>query len=396
MTARRSAAPRVLLIVENVPLARDHRLRKQATALVEAGYDVTVICRRDRGNACVPGVRLREYWAPPDARSKLGFVREYGYALLAASALALLAFLRRGVDLIQVSGTPDIYFLVTAPYRLLGIPVVFDQRELSPELFTARYGGRDRLVHRLLLRLERASYRRADHVLTVNGSLRDIALSRGGVPQEAVTVVGNGPRLAQLDSSRPLPGLRAGRSALCVYLGLMGPQDRVELAVRAVAHLVHELGRTDVHVAFVGDGESRQACVELARELGVKGHTSFPGWAEQTLAFHYLATADVGLEPNLEAVVSPVKAMEYMAFGVPVVAFDVHETRRLVGDAGLFAEPGDAAGLAVLLDRLLGDPALRRALGDAGRRRVAESVAWEHQAVGYLEAFAGLRSPVPS
>src|SRR5207248_11192574 len=98
---------------------------------------------------------------------------------------------------------------------------------------------------------------------------------------------------------------------------------------RATDHLVKLRGRTDRHWAFFGDGEARRASAALAADCGLRDWTTFPGWAEQDEAFAYLSTADLGLEPNLEEIVSPVKAMEYMAFGVPFVGFDLKETRAL-------------------------------------------------------------------
>src|SRR5439155_7272326 len=172
---------RVLLVVENVALARDHRLRKQAAALVDAGYRVSVICRRDPGNHRTEGIRLYEYPAPTDGSSRLGFLREYGYSWAAAAWLTTRAFLTEGFDAIQISGTPDIYFTIGVPFKLLGRRLVLDQRDLSPELYELRYGRRG-LLHRVLRRLERASYRSADHVVTVNGSLEDAAYSRGDLP----------------------------------------------------------------------------------------------------------------------------------------------------------------------------------------------------------------------
>src|SRR5207248_11481853 len=108
--------------------------------------------------------------------------------------------------------------------------------------------------------------------------------------------------------------------------------------------------RMDCHFAFVGDGESRSASERLAAELGLGEWTSFPGWAGQDEAFTYLSTADLGLEPNLEDCVSPVKAMEYMAFGLPFVAFDLKETRALGQEAAAYAQPNDSVGFASLID----------------------------------------------
>src|SRR6266699_5018192 len=102
--------PRILLIVENVSLARDHRLQKQVMTLISDGYRVGVICRRDPGNHEWDGVRVHEYRAPADAESKLGFVREYGLSWVMAAWLTAKVFVTERFDAMQVSGTPEIYF----------------------------------------------------------------------------------------------------------------------------------------------------------------------------------------------------------------------------------------------------------------------------------------------
>ena len=77
----------------------------------------------------------------------------------------------------------------------------------------------------------------------------------------------------------------------------------------------------------------------------------------------YLSSADLGLEPNLEDLVSPVKGMEYMAHGLPFVSFDLRETRALAGDAAAYSADQDFVGLAHLVDRLLDDPDRRAEMG---------------------------------
>jgi glycosyltransferase involved in cell wall biosynthesis len=385
----RARQPHILLVVENVALARDHRLQKQVASLHGHGYRVTVICRGDPGNECPAGVGLRTYRAPADGTSKLSFAWEYGYSFAMAAWLAARVFRHDPFDAIQVSGTPDIYFALAAPYRLLGRPLVLDQRDLSPELFELRYGRRG-AVHGALRWLERRSYRAADQVITVNATLRQVALTRGGLPPEAVTVVVNGPVLASTRQREPRPELKHGKPFLCCWLGHMGPQDRLDLALRAVGHLVHDIGRTDCHFAFVGDGEARIHAIRLAAQLGISDWVSFPGWAGQDEAFTYLSTADVGLEPNMEEIVSPVKGMEYMAFGLPFVSFDLAETRALACGAAVYARPGDVPGFARLIDELLSDPARRMELGQAGRRLVAERLAWDRQEDAYLGVYERL------
>jgi glycosyltransferase involved in cell wall biosynthesis len=391
-------SPHALLVVENVSLARDHRLRKQVSSLVAAGYRVSVICRSDPANQRLAGARLYQYPAPAEATSKLGYLREYGYSLAMAGWHILRVFLRDPFDIIQISGTPDIYFLLAAPFRLARRRVILDQRDLSPELYELRYGHRD-AVYRSLRVLEFLSYRTVDHVITVNESLKAVAVSRGRRHVDSVTVVGNGPVLAQTTRMAPSSQLKHDRRHLCCWVGMMGPQDGVAMALHAVHRLVHEQGRADCHFSFIGDGAARADALALATELHLDDFVDFPGWLAEADVFRYLSSADLGLEPNLEPTVSPVKGMEYMAFALPFVAFDLPETRVLAGAAASYAAPGELAEFAHLIAMLLDDPAKRAAMGRLGRSRIENRFAWDHQQQAYLAVYQrllGIQRATPS
>lgn len=268
--------------------------------------------------------------------------------------------------------------------------VVFDFRDVSPETYEARYGRADGTTYRILQRLERYSFRVADRVLVVNESLRQMARTRGNVANDRIVTVGNGPVSSRVVRRPPRTELRPGRAYLCCWVGLMGPQDRVDLALRAIAHLVHMRNRTDCAFTFVGTGESLPAARQLAAELGIEDWVSFPGWAEEDLVFDYLSTADLGLEPNIEDYVSPVKVMEYLAAGLPIVAFDAQETVRLAADAARYAPKQDIVAMAGLIDELLDSRVTREQMADIGQARVKHFIAWEHQAQRYVTAFRAL------
>jgi glycosyltransferase involved in cell wall biosynthesis len=273
------------------------------------------------------------------------------------------------------------------PAKLFGTRFVVDQRDLSPEVYLDRYGKSDGALPRVLRKLERASWRLADHVFTVNDSLVDVVSRRGGVPAERVTRVGNGPMLAAVDEQMPYPHLRGGFEHVVCWLGVIGPQDHLELAIRAVSHLVHDLERRDTLFVVIGDGEAAAAARELAAELGVSDFLHFTGWVDERDVFAYLATADLGLDTNLQAEVTPVKMLEYMAHRLPVVAFDLRETRVLAAGAAEYVEPGDIEQLARAVDRLLRDPDERHRRGDIGRARIEAEYSWEHQEERYLGAY---------
>jgi glycosyltransferase involved in cell wall biosynthesis len=390
---RRNHGRRVLMIVESLPLARDPRLRRQAEALLADGFSVTVICRADPANkTSVPGARVLEYPAPPAGTGPAAFAAEYLYSLTMAGLLASFELVRHGFDFVQVGSTPDIYFLLARPLRWLGRRVVFDFRDPSPETYAARYDSPGGLLYRALLWLEWNSFRAADRVLVVNDSLRHIARSRGGVDNDQIATVRAGPAFARGQRGREVPWLRAGRQHLCCWVGLMGPQDSVDLALAAVAELVHGRGRTDCSFAFVGTGDALPALRRQAADLGISDYVSFPGWARESLVLDYLATADLGLEPNTEDYISPVKVMEYMTEGLPVVAFETQETVRLAADAARYAPRRDTAAMAALIDELLDSAPARAQMGRAGQLRMRSFIAWEHQAVRYRAVYRELDS----
>jgi glycosyltransferase involved in cell wall biosynthesis len=382
---------RALIVIENVSLARDHRARKQVDALRSDGYHVSVVCRRDDGNLGyrrLSGVRLYEYTGPREATSKIGFLWEYGYSLLAAFALCLRASVEHGFDFMQIGNPPDAQFLLALPFRLFGRVLIVDQRDLSPEVYRDRYGTDRGALWRLLCGLERRSWRAADHVITVNASLQQTIMQRGAVPREAVTIVGNGPCSDRTAPERP--ELKCGKRFLVMWLGLMGPQDHADLAIHAAHHIVRTFGRTECHFVFVGEGEALAGLRTLTAEFRMSEYVTFTGWLDEAECMQYLATADIGLDTNLQEEVTPVKGLEYMSFGLPMVAFDLSETRRAALDAATYVPAGDPLALARNVVELLDDPDRRSEMGTAGRIRIQDELAWEHQATRYLAVYAAL------
>ena len=279
----RGGARRILVIIENVPYARDHRARKQVESLLRSGYRVGVISRRDPDNHRYrsPGLRIYDYQAPPERSGLIGFALEYCYSLAAATALMLRARRDGRVDLVQTGHPPDIYFLLAVPARLLGARFVVDQRDLSPEVYADRFGKTTGAIPKLLRAMERASHRVADGVLCVNDSLARTVMTRGKVDAEKVTVIGNGPTLVSVEGHPPVPELRAGFDRLVCWHGVMGPQDHVELAISAAAHYIHELGREDTLFVFMGSGESLDAARKMAADLCLGDRVRFTGWLEE-------------------------------------------------------------------------------------------------------------------
>jgi glycosyltransferase involved in cell wall biosynthesis len=389
----RRAPLHVAVIVENVALGVDTRLRKQVDDLLAAGCRLSVITMRDEDNARyrdVPGLTVLEYPAPSQPSGPLGYVREYLQSFAWAGTFLLRLRLRGRIDVLQLCQPPDIYFPLARLLRWGGTRVVVDQRDLMPELLTGRYAEPPALMLKALHWLERRTQRVADHSITVNAYLRNRLIGAGASP-DAVSVVRNGPVLARVDQAVPEPALRGEHDNLICWAGKMGRQDRVDLAVRVAERLIVHHGKEDVHLVLLGDGECLEEVRKLAADLGVSSWVSFPGWLPEREVFGYFAAAELGLDTSLQEEVSPVKTMEYMAHGLPFVSFDLQETRRLAAGCARFVSPGDVDALADAVVALLDDESERRRLGAAGRARVEDALAWERQTATYLRAVGPRR-----
>jgi glycosyltransferase involved in cell wall biosynthesis len=382
----------VLIVVENLPMAIDHRVRKQVTDLLANGYRLSVVTRRDPANASyreMPGITVLEYPSPAEPRGKAGYFREYGLSLFYATVLSLAARSRGQIDVVQFCQPPDIYFALGWIMRGLGVKVISEQRDLMPELVAAKYGQSGRVVTSALRWLERRTQRVAHHTLCTNETARRRMIEAGAGP-EHVTIVGNGPVLGRVRAAVASPALRGGHRYLCCWIGKMGRQDRLDLLLRCIEHIVRDLGCTDCGFAILGNGE----CLDEARaetvRLGLQAWVELPGWLPEDQVFSYLASADLGLDTALQDEISPVKIIEYMAFGLPFVAFDVRETRAMGAGASALAAPADVPGYARQVVDLLGDAPRRAALGAAGQERVRAELAWERQSAAYLDVIREL------
>lgn len=385
--------PHVAVIVENLPAYADTRLRKQLRDLLSDGYRVSVITQAGEENQPyreLDNLTLLEYPPPAEPHGPVGHMREYLTSFLWA-ALRLAQLRRRGpIDVLQVCQPPDVYFPLCKVSRWLGARVLVDQRDLMPELFAARFPNAPRAVTPALHWLERRTQRSADHSIGVNDYLRDRMIDSGGRP-DRVSIVRNGPVLSRVDRAVADPSWRRHAHLAC-WIGKMGRQDRVDLVIRAAEYIIRELGREDVGFVLLGDGECLEPMRELVRERNLEQWVSLPGWLSEAEVFGCLAEADVGIDTSLQSEVSPVKAMEYMALGLPVVAFDLLETRRTVGLAGVFVQPGDVAAFGDEFIKLIDAPEQQQKLGRAGRERVEHELAWERQAETYLDVVRRMAS----
>ena len=389
---------RVLIIVQNLPVPFDRRVWLECQALVANGYEVAVVCPKGKGDSAyqlVDSVQLYKYRPYAPGGSKLGFIMEYGYSFAATAWLTLKARRSGRFAVIQACNPPDIFWPIAQALRVIDrTRFVFDHHDLCPELYESRFPDGPKLPYKALRALERRTHRTADQVISTNGSYQSIAVNRSGKSPADVTVVRTGPDPQRLQRGPADPELRRGRRYLAAYIGVMGPQDGVDIIVRAAAVVVHDLHRDDIAFTLIGSGDCFDDLVALRDQLGLAGHVEFTGRVPDELVARIMSTADLGLSPDpknpLNDVSTMNKTMEYMAFELPVVAFDLHETRVSAGDAAVYAKPNDVADYAAAIVTLMDDEPRRSLLGKLGRARVEQELAWSHQVRAYLDVYRRL------
>jgi glycosyltransferase involved in cell wall biosynthesis len=393
---------RVLIIVQNLPVPFDRRVWLECKALVAAGYNVSVVCPKGKNDPAfevVDTVRLYKYRPYAPGGSKASFIAEYVYSFLGTAWKTLLARRRGPFAVMQACNPPDIFWPIAMALRLADrTKFVFDHHDLCPELFQSRFPDGPRLPYRGLLALERRTHRTADHVISTNDSYRDIAIRRSGKAPADVTVVRTGPDPAKLSRGPQDPQQRRGHRFLAAYIGVMGPQDGVDIVVRAADIVLHDMGRDDIAFTIIGSGDCFDELVALRDELKLGDHVEFTGRAPDEQVKKILSTADVGLSPDpknpLNDVSTMNKTMEYMSFELPVVAFDLLETRVSAAAAAVYVTPNDEREYAKAIVDLMDDEDTRARLAKIGRTRVEDELAWAHQERAYVGVYDRLTGRV--
>jgi glycosyltransferase involved in cell wall biosynthesis len=391
-------ARRVLIIVENLPVPFDRRVWSEATTLKRAGYDVSVICPKGVGAEepyeVIEGIHVYRHPLPIEARGAAGYLVEYGAALFWEFVLAWRVFLTRGFDAVHACNPPDLIFLVGGFFKLLFRKrFLFDQHDINPELYEAKFNRRD-LAWRALVFMERLTFRIADVSIATNESYRRIAIERGRMDPGRVFVVRSVPNLDRVWEMPADASWRRGRRHLVAYIGVIGAQEGIDLLLEAVSHLVEKKGRKDVQFVVMGSGPELEGVRALCSKMGLDEYVTFTGRVDDATLFTVLSTADVCVNPDrfneMNDKSTMNKIMEYMALSKPIVQFDLTEGRVSAQDASLYARRNDAVDFGEQVARLLDDPERRRAMGELGKRRVHDELAWQHEAPKLLDAYDAL------
>ena len=383
---------KVLIIVENLPVPFDTRVWKEALSLRENGYEVTVLCPKDKrhseGYEQLSGVHIYRHAMPPEGSGALSYIVEFACALFWEMLFAWWIYLRRGFHVIQGCNPPDDIFLVALPFQLLGVKYIFDHHDVNPELYLSKFERRD-LLYRVQVWLERLTFASSDVVMSTNESYRRIATGRGRRKPEDVFVVRNGPDPEKFQPVPPIPELKHGEDFLVGYVGTMSVQEGLDILID-VAQLIRKRGRKDVHFTCVGGGPGLATLRQMVKDRQLEEAVDFTGRVPDKDLIEILSTADVCVNPDrpceMNDISTMIKIAEYMALGKPIVQFDLKEGRFTADQASLYCNHS-IEDFADKILWLLDHPEERKQMGDFGRQRVEECLSWEYSKGNLLAAY---------
>lgn len=381
--------PRRVAIVVHAIFPGDPRVHRQADALVDAGFEVDVLCLRQPGepaeerDGAVRIVRL------PVNRSFVGFaghIAEY----LAFTAIATWRLARehrsRRYALVQIATVPDFLAFAAVPEKLGGVPLLLDLHEDMPEFFRDRFASPAlRPLLPVVTAATRASAAVADELITVHEPLRRLSIERG-VPPEKISVVMNSADGRLFDPSRhERRAFMADGTLRLIHHSNLQRIYGLDRAIEGLATLRPDLDwRLDVY----GDGPWRPQVEAAIERSATADRVTLHGRVPMSDLPGLLAGADIGLVPSLDEPYLryslSTKLLEYAAMGVPAVASDLATFRHHFTDAALRYVPGgDGSALARAVEELVDDPERTVAMGLEAQRQAA-AYDWEVQKRRYV------------
>ncbi len=384
----------ILFILENNPFPQDVRVRNEALAAIEFGYDVSVICPKNKKTQekyeNLEGIDVYRHNMPLEADSKFGFLFEYANALLWETYLSFKIFFRQRFHIIHSANPPDHVFIIALFFKIFGVRYIFDHHDICPENYLAKFQRKD-LLYKLLIVMEKMTFMTADAVVSTNESYKRIAITRGKKDSNQVFVVRNGPNLNKVIFKKANNIWKEGFDFLVVYIGNIGNQEGIENLLEAVRYIVYDINIRNIKFIVIGKGPHLENLKVEAEKMQISEYAHFTGYISYEDFYEILATADIGVNPEHRNKFTDqstmLKIMDYMTFGKPTVMFETTEGKVSAGEAALYLSQNDNVQFAESIVGLLNDKDRRTRMGEIARKRITEKLNWDIQKQNLKRAY---------
>jgi glycosyltransferase involved in cell wall biosynthesis len=367
-------------------------VRRDAEALVSAGYDVSVVALRHPGELPRETLNGVDIHRVPLEHHRGGVARyfwEYFAFLFLAFWTVSLLHMRKRLAVVEVDNMPDFLVFCALIPKLFGARVIFYIFDNMPELWvvTRKCSPQHRVV-RFLAAMERLAAAFADHVIVTQQPAYDLALARG-VPARKVSIVLNGPDLQVFAPREPQARERRDGAFKIITHGAILERFGIQVLVDALPAIVAEAPGVELHI--LGDGEYRPELEDLVRSRGLSDRVHFRDWVPHREVPEILANADVGYVGMLCDLMLSNKLMEYVVRGVPVALSRLPTYEHYYpAETVTYFTPGDAQDVARALIQIYRDPDDARARAQRAFTLYQEHYSWTMQRGVYVAIYARL------
>ncbi len=372
----------VLLIVQNNSFPFDRRVYKEALSLKNNGYNVFVICPKseaeNKPKEVIDGITVFRYNDLPATGGKLSYIFEYLNAITKIFIKSLNLIFSQNINVVHVANPPDFFWPLAKFIKLFKVKFIYDQHDLAPEVAKIKFGSN--FFYKLLLLNEKLTVKNTDGIIVVNNSFKQRLIKRYNIDENLCEIVYNGP--PEHFESKPNEQLieKYKNHKVVLYIGLMAASDNINVIIEAAKKIVFTHGRKDIKFLLVGDGYARTSLEELTERENLNDYVEFLGLVDYESVKEFLYIADVCVAPDtpngLNEYLTLVKILEYLKAGKTFVSFDLHETRVIAGEAGLYAKNIDDYAEKILY--LLDNPETAKKMGAIGKERINRNFLWKH------------------
>ncbi len=399
---------RVLFLIENLSFLQDRRVAQEALAVQSLGWQVFVVApgnKDQKKEENINGISVFRYPAKIFPSGFWGYFQEYTYALYQTFFLALKIYFRPGgFSVIHAANPPDLFFLIGAFFKIFGVRFIYDQHDLAPEMFLAKFNtSRTHLLYWATRFAERLSYLLATtHIATCQVGL-DFFLKSRNLKNKKSQIVRTAPDLSLLNSFGANPKLLNRLTAikkdfpyLGVYLGVMGHQDGLSKLLRSIEIFVKKSKRKDIGFLLLGSGDALNDLRITVGKMGLENRVFFLGWMEPKETAACLEVADFGLMPEPKNDYTDYslhnKVLEYLAFGLPFVSYDLKEVQNNGHAAALYAKNNNEEEYAELINQMLNNLDSQKKEGQKRKAEIMtdQSLSWDNSIKTLKEIYLKL------
>jgi glycosyltransferase involved in cell wall biosynthesis len=357
------------------------RILEEARILQKLGHRITILAYPNGRD--IEDIKVRRCWGLPfNYRVIVGSSRHKIYLDVLLAVMSLWYVLRHKPDIIHAH-LHEGGLIGWVLSKLTGAPLVFDfQGSLTSEMIDHNFLSAKSPFCRILYWLETRIDRAADVILPSSAHAANLLTDEFGVSGHKVIPIPDSVdtdtfctqkySAADKQQLRDLLDIPDGKK-LIVYLGVLTTYQGIDKLLKALTHL----GRDDYHLLLMGyPGVVRYQ--EMAENLGLAQHVTFTGKIPYEEACLHLSLGDIAVAPKISATEGSGKILNYMAMGLPTVAFNMPVSREFLGDGGIYAQEVSSQALAAALNRALDlSPAERARLGHYLRQRVINHFPWQ-------------------